>query len=121
MALLEQLSTLEHKVSETGAQLVKVNPAYTTQTCSNCGNIRQGDNKVQLNERTYKCPVCDLDMDRDLNAAINIHRAGLARIHACGDDVRLRRDGAVVVEAGTTRSAPAEMEYHDFGRGRKSL
>ena len=97
------IDMLEYKVSETGAQLVKVNPAYTTQTCSRCGNVRQGENKVQLGERTYHCPTCGLEMDRDLNAANNIHRAGLARIHACGDDVRLPRKGAVVAEAGTIR------------------
>jgi putative transposase len=95
------IEMLEYKVSETGAQLVKVNPAYTTQTCSRCGNVRQGENKVQLGERIYRCLVCGLEMDRDFNAAINIHRAGLARIHACGDDVRLSSEEAVVVEAGT--------------------
>ena len=92
---------LEYKVLETGAQLVKVNPAYTTQTCSRCGNVRHGDNKVHLSERTYHCPVCGLNIGRDLNASINIHRAGLARIHACGDDVIPSPSKVVVAEAGT--------------------
>ena len=95
------ISMLEYKVSETGAQLVSVNRAYTTQTCSRCGNVRQGENKVQLSERTYHCQCCGLDIDRDLNASINVHRAGLARIHACGDDVRPSSEKAVVAEAGT--------------------
>jgi putative transposase len=37
------ISMLEYKVSETGAQLVKVNAAYTTQTCSRCGHVKEGD------------------------------------------------------------------------------
>ena len=45
-------------------------------------------------------------MNRDLNAANNIlSRAGLARSHACGDNVRLPTEEAVVYEAGTTYSA----------------
>jgi putative transposase len=92
---------LEHKVSETGALLVKVNPAFTTQTCSRCGHIKEGEEKLGLNDRSYLCPLCGLEMDRDLNASINIHRAGLARIHACGDDVRRSHESAVVAEPGT--------------------
>jgi putative transposase len=97
------ISMLEYKVSETGALLVKVNAAYTSQTCSRCGHVREGENKLLLDKRTYYCPKCGLSIDRDLNASINIHRAGLARIHACGDRVRLPREEAVIVEPGTIR------------------
>jgi putative transposase len=95
------INMLEYKVSETGAQLVKVPAAYTTQTCSRCGRIREGDKKLGLGDREYRCSGCGLVIDRDLNASMNIHRAGLARIYACGDDVRLPRMGAVVAEPGT--------------------
>ena len=27
---------------------------------------------IKLSERIYKCPVCGLEIDRDLNAAINL-------------------------------------------------
>jgi len=30
-----------------------------------------------LDERTYKCDICGLELDRDLNAAINIERKGM--------------------------------------------
>jgi putative transposase len=98
------ISMLEHKVSETGAQLIKVEAAYTTQTCSGCGRVREGEEKLGLSDRVYHCNNCGLSVDRDLNASINIHRAGLARIHACGDDVRPTLSKAVVAEPGTTRS-----------------
>jgi putative transposase len=98
------ISMLEHKVSETGAQLIKVEAAYTTQTCSGCGRVREGEEKLGLSNRVYHCNNCGLSVDRDLNASMNIHRAGLARIHACGDDVRPTLSKAVVAEPGTTRS-----------------
>ncbi|MBI0583267.1 MAG: transposase [Methanomassiliicoccus sp.] len=98
------ISMLEHKVSETGARLIKVSAAYTTQTCSRCGHVKEGDEKLGLGDREYRCSCCGLVIDRDLNASMNIHRAGQARIHACGDDVRPSLSKAVVAEPGTTRS-----------------
>jgi putative transposase len=53
-----------------------VNPAYTSQDCSECG-VRKND--LTLQERVYHCPSCGLAMDRDLNAALNL----LARGRAC--------------------------------------
>ena len=88
LSILTQM--LDYKVSE---------------TCSRCGYVRKGDEKLSLSERVYSCPSCGLSMDRDVNAAKNIlTRAGLVRSHACGDDVRLQEE-AVVVEAGTRHSA----------------
>ncbi len=69
-AFFAQLSS---KAEGAGRQLVKVNPAYTTQTCSRCGH-RQ---KMPLSERTYHCPCCLLSIDRDLNASVNILALGL--------------------------------------------
>ena len=61
------------KAEEAGRQLIKVNPAYTSQTCSRCGH-RQ---KMLLSERVYHCPCCLLVIDRDLNASLNILGLGL--------------------------------------------
>ncbi len=46
--------------------------------------------KLSLSERVYHCDKCGLDMDRDLNAAINIMVAGSApeTLNARGGDVR---------------------------------
>lgn len=67
---------LAYKAEEAGRQLVKVNPAYTSQTCSNCG-YRQ---KLSLSDRTFHCPNCGLDLDRDHNAARNINSLGLQTV-----------------------------------------
>lgn len=40
----------------------------TTKTCSQCGNVQE----ISLAERTYKCSKCGLQIDRDLNSAINM-------------------------------------------------
>lgn len=63
---------LEYKAEDAGTQFVKVNPAYTSQTCSACGH-RQ---KMPLGQRTYDCPCCGLSIDRDHNAALNILALG---------------------------------------------
>jgi len=67
---------LSHKAEEAGRKLVKVNPAYTSQTCSQCGQRQQ----MPLAERTFDCPSCGLSIDRDLNASKNILAVGLHSI-----------------------------------------
>jgi putative transposase len=43
----------------------------STKTCSGCGKVK--DN-LSLSERSYCCEQCDLVIDRDFNAAINLAR-----------------------------------------------
>jgi len=66
-------SVLAYKATLNDRFVLSVNPMYTSMTCSNCGSIK----KMQLDERTYICE-CGLNIDRDLNASINICRAGSA-------------------------------------------
>ena len=49
-----------------------VNPAYTSQDCSNCGTRQV----LKLSDRIYSCEKCKLVIDRDLNASKNILRIG---------------------------------------------
>ena len=58
---------LEHFGIKLGKITVAVNPAYTTQNCSNCGTVV----KKSLSTRTHICE-CGLELDRDWNAARNI-------------------------------------------------
>jgi putative transposase len=65
---------LEAKAKECGRVIAVVDPAYTSQICSNCGAIVP----KKLSERRHVCPECGLDIHRDVNAAINIlNRSGL--------------------------------------------
>jgi putative transposase len=61
------------KAEEAGRTALKVNPAYTSQDCSRCHHRQT----MPLSERTYHCPCCLLEIDRDLNAALNICAVGL--------------------------------------------
>jgi putative transposase len=56
-----------------GRITIAVNPAYTSQECSNCGEVV----KKSLSTRTHVCK-CGCSMDRDHNAAINILNRGIS-------------------------------------------
>jgi putative transposase len=59
------------KAEEAGRTLVKVDPKFTSQICSQCGTVRKKD----LSERWHTCD-CGCELDRDVNAAINILARG---------------------------------------------
>ncbi|GAA5337523.1 hypothetical protein YIM73052_09860, partial [Thermus antranikianii] len=64
----------------------------STKRCSGCGWVAP---RMPLSLRTFRCPWCGLEIDRDLNAALNLRQYGLAVLsgptgsspgsHACGD------------------------------------
>jgi putative transposase len=62
------IQKIEYKAKENGIPVVKVSPRNTSKTCSRCGYV----NKRLKNERVFVCPKCGLEIDRDLNAAINL-------------------------------------------------
>ena len=68
------------KVEETGGQLVKVDPAYTSQTCSFCDEPSKV--KVELSQRVYECWKCRVKLDRDVNSAKNILKLAEPRFGA---------------------------------------
>lgn len=79
---------LGYKTTRNGVTLRVVDRWYpSSKTCSNCGTVKA---KLSLNERVYRCDVCGLSIDRDLNAAINLMVAGSApeTLNARGGDVR---------------------------------
>ena len=51
----------------------------STQTCSNCGAVKTGAARLTLAQRTYRCG-CGHEMDRDLNAALNLRQYGVERL-----------------------------------------
>lgn len=63
---------LTYKAESAARVLVKVNPAYTSQTCSKCG-YRQAK---KLSDRLHHCSYCDFETSRDHNAALNILTLG---------------------------------------------
>ena len=62
-----------------GKITIAVNPAYTSQQCSNCGAVV----KKSLSVRTHVCS-CGFVLDRDWNAAINILKLALSTVGHTG-------------------------------------
>jgi putative transposase len=50
-----------------------VDEKYTSKTCSNCGYVTES---LELNIRRWTCPECNIEHDRDINAAQNILTVG---------------------------------------------
>ncbi len=59
-------------------RLIEVNPAYTSQTCSECGHVDKENRKTQAR---FLCVSCGFASNADTNAAMNIRRLGMARLH----------------------------------------
>lgn len=49
----------------------------SSQVCSNCG--QKNSNLKDLSVRKYECKNCGYEIDRDLNASINISYEGIKR------------------------------------------
>lgn len=73
VAWREFLSKLDYKAEEADKQDIGVNPAYLSQTCSEC-YCRQ---KMMLSDRIFRCDNCGHVEGRDSNASKNILRLGL--------------------------------------------
>ena len=62
---------LEYKSEWHGRELIIAPSNYaSSQLCSNCGN--KSSQTKDLSCRTYICPVCGMEMDRDINASKNL-------------------------------------------------
>ena len=71
----EFVRQLEYKANWYGRKIVKVPTFYpSSKTCSSCGSIKE---TLTLSERIYHCECCELEIDRDYNASINILKKGL--------------------------------------------
>ena len=70
------LGLLEYKSMRNGKLFIKINPQYTSMTCSHCDFIhfKLGDKRI------FNCPRCNTKIHRDYNAAINILSLGLASL-----------------------------------------
>lgn len=68
---------LAYKAQWYGKQLVKIDRWYpSSKTCSGCGHVLTKGN-LPLSVRSWQCPNCFQQNDRDINASINILNEGL--------------------------------------------
>ena len=84
---------LSYKCALAGVRLVVVNPAFTSQTCPQCGNVAKENRESQA---VFHCAACGHEDNADINAARNILTRGLEEINKhAGQDHGLGRGGAV--------------------------
>ncbi|WP_240506584.1 RNA-guided endonuclease InsQ/TnpB family protein [Thermoactinospora rubra] len=69
------LTVLAHKAESAGRELIAVEPRNTSRTCSRCGHCAAENRPTQAE---FRCTACGHAAHADVNAAINILRAGLA-------------------------------------------
>jgi putative transposase len=80
----ELVRQLNYKANWYGRTLVAIDRWFpSSKRCSCCGYTLP---RLDLGTRTWVCPECHSELDRDVNAALNIKAAGLA-VLACGEDV----------------------------------
>ena len=70
---------MEYKLGWNGGRLIAVPAIHTSRTCPECGCTGPGNRKTRAR---FCCVECGYEANADLVAAINVRRAGLARI-AC--------------------------------------
>lgn len=98
---------LEYKTAALGGRVVAIDPAFTSQRCSECGHVDKGNRRTQS---AFICLACGHAENADMNAAKNILAAGHAAT-ACGEDVR-RAKPARDKRAASAKQEPAEEACH---------
>jgi putative transposase len=85
-SLSEFLRQLKYKAEWSGVEVIEAPRFYpSSKTCSGCGTIKSD---LILSDRVYECSSCGLQIDRDLNAAINLKNlAPSSGVLACGENV----------------------------------
>ena len=78
MRFYEIRRQLEYKAADRGIPIIIADEHYpSSKICSRCGNIRNiGSNHI------YKCPLCGLRIDRDLNAAYNLRNLAYQNVNS---------------------------------------
>lgn len=66
----------EYKATESGARVVRVESAYSTQECFWCGAL----NGISLDQREFACVGCGRTITRDVNAARVVLKRALAQV-----------------------------------------
>jgi len=92
------IQLLNYKAEWNDKQIVTIDRFFpSSKTCNCCGYINQN---LKLDMRMWTCPQCNTELDRDLNASINILKEGYKLISSGTDDNR-RGDEIRPANAGT--------------------
>jgi putative transposase len=75
-------AALNNAARYTGTTIVKVNPAFTSQTCHECDHT---DPESRESQARFRCTKCQHECHADVNAAKNTLSAAGHAVPACGD------------------------------------
>jgi putative transposase len=89
---------LDYKLAWSGGYLIAVPPRNTSRTCPACGHVSKDSRQTQAR---FECVQCGFEENADVVAAINVLRAGHARL-ACAD---------TSPEVGASGQEPAEATH----------
>jgi putative transposase len=93
------VAMLEYKARLYGREFHRIGRFEpTSQVCSGCG-VKDGPKPLHI--RTWQCQGCGAQLDRDVNAAVNVAKAAGLAVTACGAQVRPGVIPAQRHEAGT--------------------
>lgn len=70
--LYEFKRQMKYKSEYYGIDFIEADRWYSSsKTCSTCNHVKE---KLTLSERLYRCEKCGIEIDRDLNASINLSK-----------------------------------------------
>ena len=70
---------IEYKAELYGIEVVIADRFYpSSKTCHKCGHVKKD---LKLSDRVYRCDCCGLDVDRDVNASINLANYNIESIN----------------------------------------
>ncbi len=87
----KMIAKLEYLAPRYGVTVKKIDRYYPSSKLCGCGHIH---NSLSLHDREWTCPVCGAHHDRDLHAANNILRQGIASL---GSLCKTRKPAVVTV------------------------
>lgn len=110
VGLFEFRRQIEYKAKWNGRKVIFADTFFpSSKTCSCCG---WKNSDLKLIDRVFECKMCDMKMDRDLNASLNlkqIYTASSVGIQACGD-------GSSSLSETTSVSPSVKQEFNKKSR-----
>ncbi len=116
---------IEYKTQWYGKRLIVIDRWHPSSRLCSTPGCDGKNSKLKLSERSWTCLECGTLHDRDLNAAKNIHAAGLAVVQreldkACGEDIRPKQSPRVTPSNGRQTSMKQQTTPNAHAHSRAS-